>query len=178
MGCGCGVFCHRRLQALDSFEIAAALRRREAECHACANGGGDVARRDRLGVERCQLLFCGRDVAVEPELELCIREPQFAIVDVANVAARLEVLDRHAELLRELSQRLDRRRARARLDPRDVRVRHPGRREVALRQIPLETEALEARADRLCRTSGHAGPDHEKASDISQIVNRCFLVAT
>jgi hypothetical protein len=48
-----------------------------------------------------------------------------------------------------------------------------------LRKASLEAQALEPRAYALGRTAlGHAGPDHLRASDISQIVNRRFLVAT
>jgi hypothetical protein len=43
----------------------------------------------------------------------------------------------------------------------------------------LQTEALESRADRLCRVRlTHAAQNYEKPPDICQIVNRRFLVTT
>ena len=72
------------------------------------------------------LLCCVR-VRIESKLKLCVRELEFPVVDVADVTAGLEVLDRDPELLRQLAERLDRRRTCSRFDPRDVCIRDAGR---------------------------------------------------
>ena len=167
------------------------LEPRAGRAVAPALGGGEPERDSRsyrrsrvagslcLGEDPLELLLRAREVVRQAKLELRIGEAKLSVVDLADVAARLEILDRDAELLRELAESLDGRRARSGLDPRDVRIRDPRRREVALRETPLKTKALEACANRLCRTAfRHAGLDHLRTSDISQIVNRRFLMAT
>jgi hypothetical protein len=99
-------------------------------------------------------------VAVETEGELCVGEPKLAIVDFSDLLARLEVLDRDAELLRELAKRLDRGRARAGLDARDIGVGDAGGREVALRETSLDAQALEACADAFSTSSLGHHQDH------------------
>ena len=76
-------------------------------------------------------------------------EAQLAALAARLLASRLEVRDGDAEQRRELAQGLHRRLSRACLDPRDVRVRHAGRRERALREPALEAQPPEALADRL-----------------------------
>ncbi len=61
--------------------------------------------------------------------------------------ACLQMFDRYAQLASDLSQRFHRRRSRATLDPRDVRIADAWRGKVALRQAPLKAESLQSCAD-------------------------------
>ena len=94
-----------------------------------------------LGLGRC-------DVGREAKLELGVGNPQLALVRIAEVTTRLEVLDGDAELPSQHSESLDRRRPRAGLDAGDVCVRDAWSRELALGQASLEAQALQAHADR------------------------------
>jgi hypothetical protein len=74
----------------------------------------------------------------QAQLELRIGEPELALVDLAEIGPRLEVFDRDAELRSELSEGLDGGAPRLCLDPRDVGIRDPGRRELALRKVAFK----------------------------------------
>ena len=81
--------------------------------------GGDEATNVLQRVREAIVL----DAAIrQPKLELRIGEPELALVDIAKVGSRLQVLDGNAELSSQLPERLDRRTARTRLDSRDVGV--------------------------------------------------------
>ncbi len=88
-------------------------------------------------------------LAVEPQPQLLVGEPQLAQLGRVELGARLEVLGRDAELLRQHPERLHRRRPRPGLDPGDVRVRDPGRREVPLGLPALDPQAAKPGTDRL-----------------------------
>ena len=83
---------------------------------------------------------------VEAERELGLRE-QVLLPAGALVAGR-EVLAGHAEALPEQLEHLERRRAHARLDPRDVRRRAARKRELPLAQPDLLARFLDADSDR------------------------------
>jgi len=103
-----------------------------------------------LGYGYWQSHFGGAlDVLGKAELQLRVGDPELALVGVAQVASGLQVLDRDAELPGEHAESLDGRRARAGLDPGDVRVRHAGRCELALREAALEPQTAQAFANRL-----------------------------
>ena len=164
------VVAEHTLETLDRLEVAAALREQQAEDRLGAQRRGDVAAGGRLRPDLLELLLEVGAAAAQAQLELGVGEAELAVVDLTDVTARLEVLDRDLELLRQLAQCLDRGAARTRFDPRDVGVRDPGRREIALRQVPLQTKALQARANRLCRAGlRHAGRDHE--ADVRHMSN-------
>src|SRR6185436_193571 len=112
----------RRLQALDGVQMIAAVRGCKSEADRSAAGGGAVSCGARLREDFLEQLLGRARVRFEPKLELCIRKLQLTVVDLADVPARLQILDRDGELLGELPQRLDRRGACTRLDPGDVGV--------------------------------------------------------
>jgi hypothetical protein len=92
-----------------------------------------------------EMLLGGFDVS-EPEVELGLGER------VGNRRARLvaarEVLDVHADPVRELTEQLQRRDALAGFDPRDVRRRAPWERERTLRETGLDSSLTEPPTDR------------------------------
>ena len=157
----CRFVGERRLEALDSLEMVSALGRDKPERNAGPHRRNAVSGSERLVQDLYELFLRRGDVVREPELELRVRKTEFPVVDVPDVTAGLQILDGHAELLRQLSQGLDGGCARARLDARDVGVRNPRGREIPLRKTTLKSETLEARAYALGRTAlGHADPDH------------------
>jgi len=113
-------------------------------------------------------VFAGAEVVRAP-----LRRENGFLLDFADVPAGLEILDGDAKLLRQLAQRLDRRSARTGFDARDVGVRDPRGRQIPLRKTTLESQTLEPRAYAFRPTAlGHAAPDHQIFSDISQIPSR------
>jgi hypothetical protein len=132
-----GLVAQRCLEPLDGDEVLAPSRGGESERdpRPCRRDG--IARGGSLVQDRLELLFRPREVVGEAELELGIRKPKLAVVDLADIAPGLQVFDGDTKLLRQLPKRLHRRRPCPGLDAGDVRVRHPRRREVALRQTPL-----------------------------------------
>jgi hypothetical protein len=112
----------RRLEALDSVEMIAAVRGCKSEPDRSAARGGAVSCGARFREDFLEQLLGRARVGFEPKLELCIRKLQLTVVDFAEVPSRFQLLDRDPELLGELPQRLDRRRACTRLDPGDVGV--------------------------------------------------------
>ena len=137
------------LEPLDRVRVAAGSGRGETERDVRARGGDDVAGGDRLVAQPFELLLCLGRVVAEAELELCVGDPELALVGVADLGAGLEVIGRDTQLLGEHPQGLDRRAPRARLDPRDVGVRDAGARKLTLRQPALVSQASQALADRL-----------------------------
>src|SRR5207237_7790455 len=99
--------------------------------------------------ERPEALLGRSQVAVEPELELGVGEPQLALLRLGHRHAALEVLERDAELPGEDPQRLQGRLALPRLDSRDVGVRDARARELPLRQALLQPQTTDPRPDRL-----------------------------
>src|SRR4029079_18961790 len=85
----------------------------------------------------------------QPKLKLATRDPQLALVDLADLGTGLEVVGRDPKLLGEHPQRLDRGPPCAGLDSRDVRVRDPRARKLALREPSLLAQASQALADGL-----------------------------
>jgi len=170
------------LQAFDCVQMVAAVRGREAKRDQRPARGQMIARGFRLRENRSQRSFRFSSVAVEANPKLRIRQPQLTLVGIAQIATRFEILDRHAQLRRQHPQCFHRRRARTRLDPRDIRVRDARRREVALRETALETQPLQPLADalhrRLLGARRHRRRILVRSSDISQIVNRRYLVTT
>ena len=101
----------------------------------------------RLAEERAEGV-CDRGVAaLEPERELRVAEPKVATDDTRDGLACLEVLDRHAQLPREDSQRLHGRRTMAGLDPAQVGVGSARLGQLALSESALEAEPANAGAD-------------------------------
>ena len=149
------------------------------ERDAGTGGGRLVACLDASCEHRLEVRL-GRDrVAVQPERQLGVGEPQLADVGVAQRRAGLEVLGRNAELARQLAKRLDGRTARTGLDARDVRVRDTRRRELALGEAPLEPQPTQALPDRLARylilTPSLHHPERESAAPSTGVRPPCMI---
>jgi hypothetical protein len=127
----------------------AALREGEPEAGACPGLDEGVAVLTRVDEERAKALLRGPDVVPETKLELGVGEAQLTLVRVGERRARLQVLERDAELARENPKRLERGIPLPRLDPRDVRVRDSRSGKLALRKASFQAEAADSRADRL-----------------------------
>ena len=138
----------RFLEALDRRCVVARLVGGDGERDARTRGVLLVACPDGV-LERVAQLILGSRGIVEPEHELGVPDAELPRLALVDVPARLEVVGRDAELPGELAEGLHRRLARARLDTGDVRVRDPGRGELALRQTPLRPQALQPLPDRL-----------------------------
>ena len=109
----------------------------------------------RLSGERSKRLVRGFGLAADSELELGVREAQLALVDVAELGARLEVFGRDAECPGQRSECLHGRATGSGLDPRDVRVRDARAGQLALGQPTLEAKAPSREPDRLWLTATH-----------------------
>ena len=132
----------RLVEVLDRLARVAAAERELPEALECA-----AALPRLLGsVERLLEETRGGVEVVEAERELGLRE-QVVLPAGARVAGR-EVLAGHAEPLPQQLEHLERGRAHARLDPRDVRRRAARERELALAQSDLLTRFLDANSDR------------------------------
>ena len=143
---------HRR-QVLDRLGVLAPRCRRQPEQDPRRRRRSDVHLAFGVGEHGSHGVTV--ELAFEPQPELLLGEAQLAQVRPAELRARLEVLGCDAQLLREHPERLDRRRARAGLDPRDVGVGDARGGEVPLGQAPLAPETAEPRSDRLV---GRLGP--------------------
>src|SRR5215216_741796 len=97
----------RRLELLDGLEVVAALRRHEPESDLRADRGRRVSGGLGLLQNRSELRLDCACVLCEAELELGIGQAELPIVDLADVSPRFEVLDGDAQLLGELTERLD-----------------------------------------------------------------------
>ena len=137
------------LQERRGARVVGQLRRREAEPDAGTGRRAEVPGVRRLLEQRAEDLARRFRLAADPQAELGVGLPELALVDVAELGAGLEVLGRDAEVAREHPERLDGRAPRAGLDPRDVRVRDALRRQLTLRQSPLEAEPSQPNPDRL-----------------------------
>src|SRR5947199_241239 len=80
---------------------------------------------------------------------LSVAEAELPLLRLGDRHPGLEVLEGDAEPSREDAERLQRRVALTRFDPRNVRIRHAWSGQFSLRQSPLETEAANSRSDRL-----------------------------
>ena len=112
----------RGLQPLRRGGIVSGARLRQADRDACAERRGRVTGCDRVVEDLVDNPPGLLGVFRQPKLELRIGEPELALVDIAKVGSRLQVLHGNAELSSQLPERLDRRTARTRLDSRDVGV--------------------------------------------------------
>ena len=149
------VLLHGPLERRDGVGGPARLERREADRDPGAARSDDVARLLCLGQQLAEPLVRRVGVLREAQVELGLRQPQLAELVLAHVRAGLQVLGGDAELPRQLAQRLHRRLPRSGLDPRDVGVRDPGGRELALGQAALGPEPPKACADSLLRCAAH-----------------------
>ena len=106
----------RSLEALNGLEVIAALRGCQPECNTSAHRGSRVACSESLREDLLELApGCG-EIVGQAKFELGVGEAKLTIVDVADVATGLQVLDRDSQLLSQFAERLDRRRACAGLD--------------------------------------------------------------
>ena len=138
---------HDRGELLDRPRVISARRRLEPEHDPGARRRSDVGR--DVGVLQ-QFEHCLRiRLALEAQSQLLLGEPQLPQLGRVELGARLEVLGRDAELLRQHPERLHRRRPRPGLDPGDVRVGDSRCREVPLGPPALDPQSAQAGADRL-----------------------------
>src|SRR2546422_7141735 len=108
---GNALVLERGLQPFDRVEVIAALGGRKPEPNRSSTGRDPIARRVRVREDFLELLLGRGRVRLEAKLKLCVRELELAVVDLADVTAGLEILDRDPQLLRQLAERFDRRRA-------------------------------------------------------------------
>jgi hypothetical protein len=156
--------------------VVAAVRGGEAERDTGARRGAVVAGLGRLVEDLLQLRLGRFDVLRKAELELGVRDSELTLVDVAQIAAGLEVLNSDPELARQHPKRLHRRRARASFDPGDVRVRDSRPRELSLREAALQAQPFQAHADRfdprLLSARAHEPRDLFQSRYISQMTEQ------
>jgi hypothetical protein len=145
----------RRLEVPDRAFVVAAAMGGVAERCPRARRDRCVARCRRLREQLLELELCILRVLAQAKLELGVAEPQLAFLGRAELGAGLEVVDRDLELLGEHAEGLDRGRARASLDARDVGVRDALVGERPLREAALDPKSSQTLSNRLDR------PRHE-----------------
>ena len=139
----------RTLELGDRLARVAASRERDPEPGPGPRLGDHVAVLPRVDEERAKALLGSAEVVAEPQLELSVAEAELPLLRLGDRHPGLEVLEGDAEPSREDAERLQRRVALTRFDPRNVRIRHAWSGQFSLRQSPLETEAANSRSDRL-----------------------------
>ena len=113
-----------------------ATRARMMELPAYTPEADEVARQLVTAAAKYQLLLDAVPLA-EPDRELQIGEAQLASRGRVEVGPGLEVVRRDTELRREPPEGLHGRLARARFDPRDVRIGNSRRSVLALGHVPI-----------------------------------------
>ena len=103
-------------EALHRVEVVASARGGKPQRGRGPAGGEPIPRALCVLENRAQLVLRRLRVAVEADLELRVRQLELSLFGLADIAARLEIVDRHSELGGQDAQGLDGGRSGAGLD--------------------------------------------------------------